>query len=198
MKIHGHRVARARRTALDIPLLMVLAATVVVVTVGVGSRAFATYPGDTTTTEPATTAPPATEPPVTEPATTTTPTTEPPPPPPTTVTPSTAPVTVSVAPPPTLPPCTPDPYGRALDESCEVDPCVPADGSTASPNYVPGHVPGGKIGTTAGHIFDCTIPTPAGSLPVTGSDDAGTIALYALAVIAAGALLVAVSRRRQA
>lgn len=67
-----------------------------------------------------------------------------------------------------------------------------------SPNYVPGHVPGGDRGATAGYVVDCTVPTvpPASpSLPVTGNADA----LWQLAAgaFAAGLLLVLVSHARR-
>lgn len=72
------------------------------------------------------------------------------------------------------------------------------DDTYTSPNYVPGHVPGGDHGTTAGTFRDCTVPTsPTTNLPNTGSSTT-PLALTALGLLTAGTALVAASRRRSA
>lgn len=151
------------------------------------------------TTAPVTTAPPSTAPPTTAPVTTAPATTAP-----ATVPASTAPSTsVAVGPPPTEAPCPPLDDEIYRGETCEIDPCITADG-IISDDYVRGHVPGGIHGATGSHALHCTIlrtpvpPTttvaPAADLPETGSRTT-TIAALAALVLAAGCVLVCVRPR---
>ena len=158
----------------------------------------------TTTTEPpATTAPVTTAPATTEPATTAPATTEPT----TTEPPVTSEPAVSVVPPPVpTTECPPtDSQGRPLNENCEPDICLVRPGVTGgydSSDYVRGHVPGGDWGSTFRFVQDCTVPTTTTTppnLPVTGPPAWLQPSLtIATVTFLAGALLVAIARRRGA
>lgn len=93
-------------------------------------------------------------------------------------------------------PCTPDPHGRAQTGDCDIDPCFIDGPDYQSTDYQPGHVAGGDIGSTVGHIFDCTVPTvaPSRTLPNTGVD-MGDALMLAGGLLGLGLIITGLSRR---
>lgn len=120
---------------------------------------------------------------------------------------STTTTSVAVGPPPAIsdddivtPPCDQsDGYPRRPDNGCEVDPCIVTweDGSHTTYEWFYMQPPSGTLyytGSTTAYAMTCYVPHPS-TLPVTGNAPAPIMAI-ALVVGVAGAVLVAVSRRR--